>query len=112
MPLLHLAIARDWDPTAATYGVSTRGHTISEIGFMHASSNTDQLDRVARTFYAGVDEPLLVLVLSAEILAQEGFEVRPEPVNPGDSGSEKFPHIYGGDIPTRAVVDTYPYTRP
>lgn len=112
MTLLHLALAKDWNPQAATYPMSTRGLTIAEVGFLHASRDEDQAERVARLLYADVTEPLLVLTLSEEALAAAGREVRFEPADPGNPDSERFPHVYGGDLPTSAVVDVRPFTLP
>ncbi|GMA37983.1 hypothetical protein GCM10025883_45590 [Mobilicoccus caccae] len=114
MSLLHLAFSRDWNPAAPAYLMSTRGLTIAEVGFLHASTDEDQLRRVARRFYRDVTDPMLVLVISEAVLTRFGLEVRYEPADPAtsDVDTELFPHIYGGDLPTAAVVDARPFTAP
>lgn len=112
MTLLHLALQSDWNADAPTYAFSTRDLLISDVGFLHASRDEDQLERVARLFYRDVDEPLVVLVLSEEALTDAGREIRYEPADPGDPSSEKFPHVYGGDLPTSAVVEVRPFALP
>lgn len=111
MTLLHLATASDWDPQSPTYRMSTRGVTISQVGFLHASRDRAQLDGVVGRFYGDVIEPLLVLELDEDALAQHGLEVRYEPAVPSDPDSELFPHVYGGDLPTEVVTAAHPYER-
>lgn len=80
------------------YSASTRGATIADEGFMHASSDGRQCEMVAGFVYA--DEPdAFVCSLDEAKLADAGFEIRFEPGDPSDPESEKFPHVYGGDIP-------------
>jgi uncharacterized protein (DUF952 family) len=89
-PIYHVALARDWEAAqpAGEYAVSTVGRTLAEEGFIHAS-RADQWAGVRDRFYAGVGEPLILLVIDPDRLAAE---VREEPV-PGLE--ETFPHIYG-----------------
>lgn len=110
--VFHLALARDWDPNAETYPWSTRGMTIADVGFLHASADEDQLNRVAGRFYRDVTESMLVLTLDEGELTRRGYEIRDEPAEPDNPHAELFPHVYGGDLPTAAVVATRPYVRP
>jgi len=98
-PIYHLALVRDWEAARATgqYAVSTLGRTLEEVGFIHAS-RADQWAGVRERFYAGVTEPLVLLVIDPSRLAAE---VRDEPV-PGLT--ETFPHVYG-PIEVEAVVE-------
>ena len=97
--LFHLALARDWAAARAAgeYTVSTRGRTLVEEGFIHAS-RADQWAGVRERFYADVTEPLVLLVIDPSRLTAQ---VREEAV-PGLD--ETFPHIYG-PIDLDAVVE-------
>jgi uncharacterized protein (DUF952 family) len=97
--IYHLALARDWESAQADgrYAVSTLGRTLEDEGFIHAS-RADQWAGVRERFYAGVTEPLVLLVIDPARLAAE---VREEPV-PGLT--ETFPHVYG-PIEVEAVVE-------
>jgi uncharacterized protein (DUF952 family) len=96
--VFHIALATDWAAAvdAGDYRVSTRGRTLDEEGYIHAS-RAHQVDGVRRGFYADVEEPLLLLEIDPELLGVELRLERP----PG--APEEFPHIYG-PIPLAAVV--------
>ena len=98
-PIYHLALARDWEAAqfAGAYTVSTLGRTLAEEGFIHAA-RADQWPGVRERYYAGVTEPLVLLVIDPDRLAAE---VRTEAV-PGLD--ETFPHVYG-PIELDAVVE-------
>ena len=109
MPILHAAFVADWAAAraAGAYTGSTRGRTLAEEGFIHASTPA-QLGPVLATFYADVPAgDLVLLVLDSERLEAAGSPVRWEPP-PGTS--EEFPHIYG-PIPIDAVAATMPLAR-
>jgi uncharacterized protein (DUF952 family) len=97
--IYHLALERDWVAARAAgeYAVSTLGRTLAEEGFVHASLE-DQWRGVRERFYAGVTEPLVLLVIDPARLTAE---VRIEEV-PGLD--EEFPHVYG-PINLDAVVE-------
>ena len=101
-PIFHLALARDWDAAqqAGEYAVSTLGRSLVEEGFIHAA-RADQWAGVRERFYAGVTEPLVLLVIDPARLTAE---VREEPV-PGLD--ETFPHVYG-PLDLEAVVEVRP----
>jgi uncharacterized protein (DUF952 family) len=105
MRLLHLALASDWERALdrGSYDISTRGATVAEVGFLHASF-PEQLAATAARFYADVDEPLVVLVLRSERLEAAGIDVRLE-----DVGGETFPHVYAA-LPVSLVDDVRPAT--
>lgn len=94
----HLALPEDWAEAFSTgeYRMSTRGRTLEEEGFVHASSH-DQVEATANRFYADVDQ-LVLLTIDTERLESE---VRWEPPTP--DAEELFPHVYG-PIPVEAVV--------
>jgi uncharacterized protein (DUF952 family) len=99
--IYHITTAGDWSAAQARgqYTVSTRGRTLAQEGFIHAST-AGQLPWVAETFYQGVPD-LLVLVIDTGLVHPE---VRFEAV-PGLD--EQFPHIYG-PLNTDAVVAARP----
>jgi uncharacterized protein (DUF952 family) len=99
--IYHIATAGDWDQALADgeYTTSTRGTTLAEQGFIHAST-AEQVGPVANLFYQGLPD-LLVLVIDPDRVRAE---IRPEPVPDWDA---PFPHIYG-PLNTDAVVMVRP----
>ena len=99
--IYHIATGADWARAQrdGEYTTSTRGVTLEEQGFIHAST-AEQVAPVANMFYQGLDD-LLVLVIDAERVAAE---IRYEEV-PGSEAP--FPHIYGA-LNLDAVVGTRP----
>lgn len=103
MRIFHVALESDWQAAQedGRYAVSTLGRTLAEEGFIHAS-RADQWQAVRGSFYADVDEPLVLLVIDTERLDAPVVE---EPAVPG--GDETFPHIYGV-LDVDAVVNVLP----
>ena len=102
--LAHLALRSDWAAALAAgrYEVSTRGMSVAEVGFVHASTRA-QLPGVRERFYADLDPAeLVVLVID---VAAAGVPLRWDPV----PGGELFPHLYG-PLPVQAVVAVLPVT--
>ncbi|HEY2204962.1 MAG TPA: DUF952 domain-containing protein [Pseudonocardia sp.] len=101
-PIFHIAYARDWQRAllAGSYAVSTRGLSLAEQGYIHAST-AEQVASTADRFYAG-ERDLVVLVIDP---ARVGVPIRFEPPAPGVA--ELFPHIYG-PLDVAAVVGTRP----
>lgn len=99
--IFHIATAADWEAAqrSGRYTTSTRGHTLLEEGFIHAS-RADQWPAVRQRFYADVTEPLLLLVIETDLLDVPLVE---EEV----PGGETFPHLYGPLAPA-AVVHVVP----
>lgn len=87
--IYHIATAPDWEQARrdGQYTISTRGRTLAEQGFIHAST-AEQVAPVANMIYQGVPD-LLVLVIDTD---KVGPEIRWEPVPGWDA---PFPHIYG-----------------
>jgi ADP-ribose pyrophosphatase YjhB (NUDIX family)/uncharacterized protein (DUF952 family) len=106
----HLALTSDWQQALADghYGISTRGRTAAQVGFVHASFDLEQVGRVAAAVYDDVTEPLTLLAVDRSALADAGIDLRSEPGDPADPDGERFPHLYGGGLPTSAVVATLP----
>ena len=82
----------------AAYTTSTRGRTLAEEGFIHAS-RPEQVQPVLDRWYADVAEPLVLLVVDPDRLTAE---VRVEPV-----GDDTYPHVFG-PIDPAAVVAVHP----
>ncbi|NUT36842.1 MAG: DUF952 domain-containing protein [Hamadaea sp.] len=101
--IYKLALPADWAAAQATgsYTTSTRGVSLEEEGFLHASRDLDQAEGVRLRRYADVED-LLLLVIDDTLL---DAEVRWE------GSAELFPHIYG-PLPVSAVVEVKPYPMP
>lgn len=100
--IFHIATAADWAAAQATgrYTTSTRGRTLAEEGFLHASRG-DQWEGVRQRFYGDVTEPLVLLVIDTDLVVVPVVE---ESVL---DSAETFPHIYGALDPA-AVVQVLP----
>lgn len=103
--LYHIATVPDWQQAqrGGEYRTSTRGRTLSEEGFIHASTAAQVLP-VANAFYLDEQQDLVLLVLDTGRIA---VEIRYEPV-PG--WADPFPHIYG-PLDAAAVVQAVPLER-
>ena len=104
MAIFHVTTRADWEAADAvgSYRMSTKGATVDEVGFIHASS-AEQLPRTAAFLYSDTDEPLVVLELDDDGIRRSGI---PIPWEDGGAG-ELFPHIYG-PIDTAFVVPARP----
>ena len=103
--LYHLALEDDWQEARrqGVYTRSTRGSSLAEVGFIHASWS-HQVEPTWRRFYA--DGPVLrLLMIDPARLSARGLPVREEPAP--DSG-ERFPHIHG-PLPLDAVLLALPF---
>ena len=103
--IYHIAEAADWEQAQrdGQYTMSTRGRTLAEEGFIHAST-AEQVPLVAGTYYRGVPD-LVLLVIDAE-------RVRPELRYEHVPGQEDpYPHIYG-PLNLNAVIETRPFQGP
>lgn len=98
-PIFHVATRADWlaAQRSGAYTTSTRGRTLAEEGFIHASRR-EQVQPVFDRYYTDAGEPLVLLVIDPDRL---GAEVRVEPV-----GDDTYPHVYG-PIEPAAVVDVH-----
>lgn len=92
MTILHLARRVDWNDAQSSgeYRISTRGATIDQVGYIHASF-PDQLATVAEAIYADADDEFCVLVMDEEAIRAAGTPVVVEDCGCGQS----YPHIYG-----------------
>ena len=100
--IYHIAVAADWKQARrdGQYTMSTRGLTLAEQGYIHASTAA-QVVPVADAYYRDAPD-LVLLVIDTE---RVGPEIRYERV-PGQP--EPFPHIYG-PLNLDAVVRTRPF---
>jgi len=102
MPAIyHLAEPEHWGNAvrAGRYAQSTRGRTLAQEGFLHAST-AQQWPQVRRRFYADLQTDLLLLTIDP---ARLGVPLRFEVGDP--STGELFPHVYG-PLDVAAVVAT------
>lgn len=99
-----MATAADWAAAqrSGRYTTSTRGRTLAEEGFVHAS-RADQWQGVLDRFYADVDEPLVLLAIDPDRLRAPVLD---ESV-PGADSDETFPHVYG-PVEVAAVLHVVP----
>lgn len=100
--IFHLALASEWEAAlrSGSYTTSTRGRTLADEGFIHAS-RADQWQGVRDRFYTGVTEPLVLLVIDpARLDVPVVAEAAPD-------SEETFPHIFG-PLPVAAVVQVLP----
>ena len=97
--LYHLTLASDWQQARqqGEYRISTRGQSLDQVGFIHASY-AHQLEATHQRFYADLED-LRLLVIDPTRLAAHGIAVCPEAA-PGSG--ELFPHLYGA-LPLDAV---------
>jgi uncharacterized protein (DUF952 family) len=104
--LFHVALPDDWAAArrAGAYTVSTRGATLAEVGYLHASYE-NQVESVANAFYGDVDK-LVLLVIDRD---QLDVPVVDESAT-RDPADEHFPHLYGA-LPVEAVVEARPWRR-
>ena len=102
MRIFHIATSADWDAAqrSGVYTTSTRGVTLEQEGFIHAS-RADQWEAVRAAFYADATEPLVLLEIDTDLLDVPLVE---EPPAPGVD--ETFPHIYGALAPDAVVAVT------
>lgn len=101
--IFHVAFASQWHAAQRTgsYTVSTRGRSLSEVGFIHCSRH-DQWQAVLRRFYGDVTEPLVLLHVETDRVDVPVVD------EAGESGSpDTFPHLYG-PLPVDAVVAVEP----
>src|SRR5690349_14844726 len=102
MRIFHVSTAADWTEAqrSGAYTTSTRGVTLEQEGYLHASRE-DQWRGVFERYYADVTEPLVLLEIDTDLLDVPWVEELPHP-----EASETFPHIYGPLSPAAVVAAT------
>jgi len=100
MRIFHIATLVDWEAAqeAGAYTTSTRGVTLEQGGYIHAS-RADQWEGVRAAFYADVTEPLVLLEIDTDLLGVPVVEEVPAP-----GMTETFPHVYGAIAPAAVVA--------
>jgi uncharacterized protein (DUF952 family) len=103
MRIYHLATVSDWERAQrdGEYTTSTRGVTLEQEGFIHASRE-DQWEGVRDRYYADAEEPLVLLEIDTDRLDVPWVEEKPAP-----DVEDTYPHIYGPLKPA-AVVGVTP----
>lgn len=97
--VLHLTEMSRW-----RRGGEIEAESLSTQGFLHASADETVMLAVANTFYAEPTEPLVVLVVDADLVdAEIRWEAADPAPPPGVDPDVLFPHVFG-PIPRRAVV--------
>lgn len=119
--IFHVAAFADWidAKTVGEYRVSTLGHKLVDVGFIHAC-RADQVAGVANSHYRGL-RGLVLLVIDPKRVQPEirheaanttnratrpaAWEMTSEHPEPAE---ETFPHIYG-PLNVDAVVEAVPF---
>ncbi|MBW4531492.1 MAG: DUF952 domain-containing protein [Aphanothece saxicola GSE-SYN-MK-01-06B] len=105
--IYHLALADEWRQAraAGVYERSTRGQSLQDVGFIHASG-AEQVEATYGRFYADAGEVLLLTIAPDRLTAPLLWEPAP------DTG-ECFPHIHG-PLPLEAVLaaESFPAPEP
>jgi uncharacterized protein (DUF952 family) len=102
--ILHVADSAAWATARAAgrYEVSSRGRTLGDEGFIHASTSR-QIDGVLARYYADLDPAgLTLLVIDVAASQRAGSPVRWDAV-PGLPSP--FPHVYGPIVPAAVVAE-------
>jgi glutathione S-transferase len=116
--IYHLALTEEWQAAQrqGSYRRSTRGLSLEQVGFIHAS-RADQLAATYRRFYGDAGPVTLLTIDPQRLTAPLRYEPAPqgsaekvgdESSDGGEKGSELFPHIYG-PLPLAAVLNAEPF---
>jgi len=116
--IYHLALAEEWQAAQrqGSYRRSTRGLSLEQVGFIHAS-RADQLAATYRRFYGDAGPVTLLTIDPQRLTAPLRYEPAPqrraekvgdESSEGGGKGSELFPHIHG-PLPLEAVLNAEPF---
>ena len=102
MRIHHFALPEDWAAAQGSgdYRVSSRGRTLEDEGFIHASM-PEQVAATFQRYYSDRDDVLLLTIDTDRLTSRWQLD----PV-----GDTVFPHVYG-PIDLDAVVEADPYRR-
>lgn len=100
--IYHLALVNDWHQARrqGEYRRSTRGRSLEEVGFVHASE-LHQVPATYQRFYQDLPAGALVLLTLDPTQLPVRFEADP-------ATGELFPHV-NGPLPLAAVLRAEPY---
>ena len=103
--IYHIAAAADWERAQrqGAYTMSTRGRTLAEEGFIHAST-AEQVPLVAAAYYRDVPDLVLLVIDTERVRPELRYEQVPGQPDP-------YPHIYG-PLNLDAVLETRPFQPP
>jgi len=103
--IYHIAAAADWDQAQrdGQYTMSTRGRTLAEEGFIHAST-AEQVPLVADAYYRDAPDLVLLVIDTERVRPELRYEQVPGQADP-------YPHIYG-PLNLDAVTETRPFQAP
>ncbi len=103
--LYHLALAPEWHAARSqgVYRRSTRGLSLEEVGFIHAS-HSHQIEATHQRFYADAADVLLLTIDPGRLAAADIAVVE----EPAPGSGELFPHIKG-PLPLAAVLAWEPF---
>ena len=81
--IYHIALRAEWEAArqAGQYRFSTRGQTLEQAGFIHAST-ADQVEGTRHRFYQGAGDLVLLKIDPTLLRAEVRYE-------------DGYPHIYG-----------------
>jgi uncharacterized protein (DUF952 family) len=114
MRIFHIASAAEWRAARASgsYTTSTRGRSLDDVGFIHASRR-EQVAGVFGRYYRDAGEPLVLLGIETDRLTSPWRE---DPVRDELGVEQTFPHVYGPLNPSAVVsvepLDAHGATRP
>ena len=99
--IYHIATVPDWSRAreGGEYRTSTRGRTLEQQGFIHASAE-QQVAPVANAVYGGKRDLVVLVIDEAKVTPGLVYE-------PVQGWDQPFPHIYG-PLNTDAVLKTIP----
>lgn len=102
--IYHITAASDWAQARrdGAYRQSTRGRSLADEGFIHAST-APQVAPVANAFYQDCSDLLVLFIDAGKVQSEIRYEQVPGSADP-------FPHIYG-PLNVDAVVQAVPLER-
>jgi uncharacterized protein (DUF952 family) len=103
--IYHIALAADWAQARrdGQYTTSTRGRTLAEEGFIHASTAA-QVNQVADAYYRDAPDLVLLVIDPERVRPELRYEQVPGQPDP-------YPHIYG-PLNLDAILEARPFQPP
>ena len=103
--IYHIAEAADWEQAQrdGQYTMSTRGRTLAEEGFIHASTAA-QVPLVADAYYRDAPDLMLLVIDTERVVPELRYEQVPGQPDP-------YPHIYG-PLNLDAILEPRPFQAP